>query len=1077
LHICPRIPNQTFDEILFEEEILAFLRYLGRCGEINKITDVNINKLHQPWRSFAAVISKCLSGKSTGYDSLSVDPPAPEVIAPIDKVVAPKLAESTGSPSSTTVDQDAPSPSKSQTTLETQPPIIPHDVEEGNHDIEVAHMGNDPLFGMPIPEVVSDQSSSTDSTHTIVHPDHQISQHNRKWTKDHLFENLIGQLARPVSTRLQLHEQALFCYYDSFLTSVELKTYKDALTQSWWIEAMQEELNMGKRSLKLKVINRTIHITIDQQVALDEALIPHASRLRIGKRNFHLRSDITSNESTLQLVYDVLRLTPFYKAFLVTADAQILWGMYHKKNVDFAYLLWEDFVYQVEHKYAKKSNEMCYPRNFEAYKEYYAIASGAAPTKTKASVRKTKSSSDTTITPPTVVGTRLSTLAKGKQPANQQQTRISQASGSGADEGTSIIPGVLDAPTDKSDEEISWKSSDEDDDDEVDDKIDDQDDNDDDQDDDDQDDNNDDQDTDNNGDDFIHPKLSIHEEEAKDEKALIPSEEGQDAEDDDEELYTDVNVNREVNSPVDVQASTIVALTAPTLPPPTIPTISQFAGAVSSIPGIFERYIDQWMNEAIKIIKEQVKDQVKVQVSNILPKIEKTVNKQLEAEFLTRSSNSSKTSYAAASDLSEMELKKILIEKMESNKHIWRYSMLKRHRDDADKEEEPSARSDQGSKRRREGKEPESTTAPKEQATKTTSKSTKGSKSHQKTASEVKQESSGARIFLEEVYKATTNQLDWNNPEGQRYPHNLLKPLPLIPNSRGRRVIPFDHFINNDLEYLRGDASSRGVKNWSTMTNMLSGESLIEGTNVNSSTDLQSTQSLLEMSTQNIELSLSPNFKSLNGMITSIWIGSQCVRDDDKLHKFKEGDFKRLRIQDIEDMLLLLVQGKLTNLTVEERFAFNVSLRMFTRSIVIQRRMKDLQLGVESYQKKLSLTKPDTYHSDLKHKEAYTAYSNPRGFIYKNKNKQNRLMWIDELHKFSDGTLNDVRTALDDHLKGIRMKYLPQAIWRRSDKERAAAMIQAIDKQLKTRRIMRSLEKFIGGRLYEGDIRMLQRII
>nr|GFC80622.1 hypothetical protein [Tanacetum cinerariifolium] len=59
---------------------------------------------------------------------------------------------------------------------------------------------------------------------------------------------------------------------------------------------------------------------IDQQVALDEALVPHASRLRIKKSNFHLRSDITSKESTLQLVYDVLRLTLFYKAFLVTAD-------------------------------------------------------------------------------------------------------------------------------------------------------------------------------------------------------------------------------------------------------------------------------------------------------------------------------------------------------------------------------------------------------------------------------------------------------------------------------------------------------------------------------------------------------------------------------------------------------------------------------------------------------------------------------------------------------------------------------------------------------------------------------------
>nr|GFD35539.1 hypothetical protein [Tanacetum cinerariifolium] len=87
------------------------------------------------------------------------------------------------------------------------------------------------------------QSSSTVSPHTLVQPDHQISQHNSKWTKDHLLYNIIDQLSRPVSTWLQLHEQALFCYYDAFLTSVEPKTYKDALTQSYWIEAMQEELN------------------------------------------------------------------------------------------------------------------------------------------------------------------------------------------------------------------------------------------------------------------------------------------------------------------------------------------------------------------------------------------------------------------------------------------------------------------------------------------------------------------------------------------------------------------------------------------------------------------------------------------------------------------------------------------------------------------------------------------------------------------------------------------------------------------------------------------------------------------
>nr|GEX13837.1 reverse transcriptase domain-containing protein [Tanacetum cinerariifolium] len=82
-------------------------------------------------------------------------------------------------------------------------------------------------------------------------------------------------------------------------------------------------------------------------------------------------------------------------------------------------------------------------------------------------------------------------------------------------------------------------------------------------------------------------------------------------------------------------------------------------------------------------------------------------------------------------------------------------------------------------------------------------------------------------------------------------------------------------------------------------------------------------------------------------------------------------------------------------------------------------------------------------------------------------------MRIDELHKFSDGTLNDVRNALDDRLKGIRMQYLPQTIWIKGGKDRAVAMIQAIDKMLKTRRIMRSLERFVGGRLTHVDPNLL----
>ncbi|GKD90269.1 retrovirus-related pol polyprotein from transposon TNT 1-94, partial [Tanacetum coccineum] len=224
----------------------------------------------------------------------SIDLPAPEVIAPIDEVVALVLSVSTGSPSSTTVDQDAPLPSNSQTTPETQPPIITNDVEEDNHDIEIAHMGNDPYFGILILEIPSDQSSSSDSIHTIMHPDHQISEHNSKRIKDRPLENIIGDLDRPVSTRLQLHEQALFCYYDAFLTAVEPKTYKDALTQSCWIEAMEKEINEFER---LKVWELVPQPDKVYKVKLDDLGGILKNKTRLVARGYRQEEGIDFEES------------------------------------------------------------------------------------------------------------------------------------------------------------------------------------------------------------------------------------------------------------------------------------------------------------------------------------------------------------------------------------------------------------------------------------------------------------------------------------------------------------------------------------------------------------------------------------------------------------------------------------------------------------------------------------------------------------------------------------------------------------------------------------------------------------
>nr|GFA35940.1 integrase, catalytic region, zinc finger, CCHC-type, peptidase aspartic, catalytic [Tanacetum cinerariifolium] len=139
------------------------------------------------------------------FDELLNPPPsvvnqAPEAIAPIVKVIPPVNADLTGSPSSTTVEQDAPSTSNSTKPTEIQSSIIPQDVGDDNLDMEVAHMGSDPLFGIPILEVNSEQSTTPASPQAIVQTDHPPPHHNSKWTKDHPLNNIIGQLNRPVST-------------------------------------------------------------------------------------------------------------------------------------------------------------------------------------------------------------------------------------------------------------------------------------------------------------------------------------------------------------------------------------------------------------------------------------------------------------------------------------------------------------------------------------------------------------------------------------------------------------------------------------------------------------------------------------------------------------------------------------------------------------------------------------------------------------------------------------------------------------------------------------------------------------
>nr|GEX24868.1 hypothetical protein [Tanacetum cinerariifolium] len=317
---------------------------------------------------------------------------------------------------------------------------------------------------------------------------------------------------------------------------------------------------------------------------------------------------------------------------------------------------------------------------------------------------------------------------------------------------------------------------------------------------------------------------------------------------------------------------------------------NQFAGAVSAIPGIVQRYIDQWMNKevkvAIQIQSDRLCDEAQRENDEFLKNVDENmqkINKEQVKEHV-----------------------KALVEAYESNKIILdtygKTVTLKRRRDDDDDmDEEPSARPDRGSKRRREGKEPESSalaekpmqttfqmeepshlefdTGAEDQSIVQSSQHPEWFSQQQKPPTpdcdwnttlpaihrsiqpwigELAKQTDSRSSFnelkdtpldfsnfpinrlkvdtltsellagptyelmkgsckslveleyhLEEVFKATTDQLDWVNPKGQQYPHNLLKPLPLIPNNRGRRVIPFKNFINNDLEYLHGGALSR----------------------------------------------------------------------------------------------------------------------------------------------------------------------------------------------------------------------------------------------------------------------------
>ncbi|GKC43543.1 hypothetical protein Tco_1061265 [Tanacetum coccineum] len=214
--------------------------------------------------------------------------------------------------------------------------------------------------------------------------------------------------------------------------------------------------------------------------------------------------------------------------------------------------------------------------------------------------------------------------------------------------------------------------------------------------------------------------------------------------------------------------------------------------------------------------------------------------------------------------------------------------------------------------------------------------------------------------------------------EGDCYPFDLSKPLPLQ-GRLGHLTIAVDYFFNHDLEYLKTSDPEKIMR----MTKMLKRGSSIR---------------------------------------------------EKGLYKFKEGNFVDLHLNDIDDMMLLAVQHKLFHLNDSDIVDFIVALRMFTKSLIIKRRVDDLQLGFESYQKKLNITAPQNTFLEIEFKELFTPSYKPPG-----NDEMSRRKWM--------------------------------AI----NKKRSKLMVEFIDKQMRERRIIRNLERLVGARELKMDYKLMTR--
>nr|GEX23677.1 hypothetical protein [Tanacetum cinerariifolium] len=171
--------------------------------------------------------------------------------------------------------------------------------------------------------------------------------------------------------------------------------------------------------------------------------------------------------------------------------------------------------------------------------------------------------------------------------------------------------------------------------------------------------------------------------------------------------------------------------------------------------------------------------------------------------------------------------------------------------------------------------------------------------------------------------------------------------------------------------------------------------------------------------------------------------------------------------------------GHLNHLPPKDKKILTTVVNQWTRQLVTRQRIKDFQLGIESYQTQVNLTKPQWTTMGFEYKHDYTVIESPRAVNFWDKYGVQMMMRFNEIHKFSDGTLLQIDEALDYRVKEYRIKRLNPGLntrfWTKKDVDRCNTFMFAIQRRLRTRRIFCNLVSFVGGRVREGDYRLLRR--